>query len=128
MKKRFGLAAVVSAALLVARARRDWFPVRVEGLSMLPTLKPGDVLAVRPPRRDEPHAGQLVVVRRGDMEIVKRVAETMEGDALGADEIWLTGDNPDASTDSRATGPAARQDVVGVVRARYRPIRSLRAF
>ena len=95
---------------------------------MLPTLKPGDVLAVRPLRPDEPHTGQLVVVRRGDIEIVKRVTETMDGYALGSDEIWLTGDNPAASTDSRATGPAARQDVVGVVRARYKPLRSLRAF
>ena len=128
MKKRFGLAAVVAAALLAARARRDWFPVRVEGPSMLPTLKPGDVLAVRPPRHGEPHTGQLVVLRRGDIEIVKRVTETVEGHALGAEEIWLTGDNLDASTDSRTTGPAARQDVVGVVRARYKPFRSLRVF
>jgi nickel-type superoxide dismutase maturation protease len=129
MKKRFGLAALAAAAaLLFARARRDWFPVRVEGPSMLPTLKPGDLLAVRPLRADEPRAGQLVVVRRGEIEIVKRVSDTVDGYALGADEIWLTGDNPDASTDSRTAGPAARNDVVGVVRARYKPLRSLRVF
>jgi nickel-type superoxide dismutase maturation protease len=128
MKKRFGLAAVVAAALLVARARRGWFPVRVEGPSMLPTLKPGDILVVRPLRPDEPHTGQLVVVRRGDIEIVKRVSATVDGYALAADEIWLTGDNPEASTDSRTEGPAARQDVVGVVRARYKPLRSVRTF
>ena len=128
MKKRFGLAALAAAALVVVRARRGWFPVRVEGTSMLPTLQPGDLVAVRPLRSEEPRTGQLVVVRRGDIEIVKRVSATVEGDALGADEIWLTGDNPDASTDSRTTGPAARNDVVGIVRVRYKPLRSLRMF
>jgi len=128
MKKRFGLVALAPAALVFARARRGWFPVRVDGPSMLPTLRPGDLLAVRPVRPDEPRTGQLVVVRRGDIEIVKRVSATVDGHALGADEIWLMGDNPDASTDSRTTGPAARRDVVGIVRARYKPLRSLRIF
>src|SRR2546421_9720122 len=128
MKKRFGLVALAVAALAFARARRDWFPVRVQGPSMLPTLQPDDLLAVRPLRPDEPHTGQLVVVRHGDMEIIKRVSATVDGYALGADEVWLTGDNPDASTDSRTTGPAARGDVVGIVRARYKPVRSFRMF
>src|ERR1051326_9433177 len=101
MKRRFGLAALAVAALVFARMRRGWFPVRVEGPSMLPTLRPGDLLAVRPVRPHEPHIGQLVVVRHGDIEIVKRVSATVDGHALGADEIWLSGDNPDASTDSR---------------------------
>ena len=127
MKKRFGLAVLALGALALVRARRDWFPVRVEGPSMIPTLQPGDLLAVRPVRSDEPRTGQLVVVRRGDIEIVKRVSATVDGD-VGADEIWLTGDNPDASTDSRTTGPAARRDVVGIVRVRYKPLRSLRTF
>ena len=128
MKKRFGLVALAAAALVFARVRRGWFPVRVDGPSMLPTLRPGDLLAVRPLRPDEPRTGQLVVVRRGDIEIVKRVSATVDGHALAADEIWLMGDNPDASTDSRTTGPAARRDVVGIVRARYKPLRSLRIF
>jgi nickel-type superoxide dismutase maturation protease len=128
MKKRFGVAALAAAALVFARARRGWFPVRVEGPSMLPTLRPGDLLAVRPVRPHEPRTGQLVVVRHGDIEIVKRVSATVDGYALGADEIWLSGDNPDASTDSRTAGPAARGDVVGIVHARYKPFRSVRVF
>src|SRR5947207_431123 len=128
MKKRFVLVALAAVVLVFARARRGWFPVRVEGPSMLPTLQPGDLLAVRPLRSGEPRTGQLVVVRHGDAEIVKRVSATIDGYAVGADEIWLTGDNPDASTDSRTTGPAARGDVVGIVRARYKPLRSLQVF
>jgi len=128
MKKRSGLAIVGVAVVAFARARRGWFPVRVEGTSMLPTLRPGDLLAVRPLRPGEPRVGQLVVVRRGEIETVKRVSAAIEEDGLGADEIWLTGDNAAASTDSRTTGPAARGDLVGVVRARYKPLRSLRMF
>lgn len=128
MKKGLGLATIAVAAFLLVRALRGWFPVRVEGPSMLPTLQPGDLLAVRPPRGREPRVGQLVVVRLGDIEIVKRVAATVDGFSLAADEIWLTGDNPDASTDSRTAGPAARHDLVGVVRARYKPLRSARLF
>src|SRR5207245_10365850 len=114
--------------LVIVRARRGWIPVRVEGTSMLPTLRPGDLLAVRPLRPDEPHRGQLVVVRRGDIEIVKRVGATVDGFELGADEYWLLGDNTPASTDSRTTGPVARSELVGVVRARYKPLRTLRMF
>ena len=128
MKKRYVLLPALVAAFLAARARRGWFPVRVEGHSMLPTLRPGDLLAVRPLRADEPRVGQLVVVRRGDIEIVKRVTASVDGFGLAADEIWLTGDNAEASTDSRTTGPAARSDIAGVARARYKPLRSIRVF
>ena len=127
MKKRSGLAFVGVAVVAFARACRGWFPVRVEGTSMLPTLRPRDLLAVRPLRPGEPRVGQLVVVRREEIEIVKRVSAT-GGQGPAADEIWLTGDNAAASTDSRTTGPAARGDLIGVVRARYKPLRSLRMF
>jgi signal peptidase I len=65
-----GLAAVVAAGLAARRARLE--PMLVKGGSMRPTLSPGQRIAVapllRPPRR-----GDLVVVRREDREVVKRV-------------------------------------------------------
>ena len=110
------------------RARSRWFPVRVEGTSMLPTLHPGDFLAVRALHAGEPSRGQLVVVRLGGLEIVKRVVAEPGDRALGANELWVEGDNAAASTDSRSAGPVTRDAIVGVVRARYKPLRSMRRF
>jgi len=95
---------------------------------MLPTLRPGDFLAVRAPRSGEPRAGQLVVIRHGDLETVKRVIALPGERALGPDEYWVEGDNASASTDSRTSGPVAREAIVGIVRARYKPLGSMRTF
>jgi signal peptidase I len=133
MRKRTrGVALVIGAPILgvlaLARARARWFPVRVEGTSMLPTLRPADFLAVRALHAAEPRRGQLVVVRLGELEVVKRVIAEPGERALGANEFWVEGDNAAASTDSRAAGPVPREAIVGVVRARYRPFRSMRRF
>jgi signal peptidase I len=128
MRKRVRLVAMAIGALAVVRARSRWFPVRVEGMSMLPTLHPGDFLAVRAPRRDEPLAGKLVVIRAGAIETVKRVIAPPGVRVLGPGEFWVEGDNAAASTDSRVTGPVAREAIVGVVRARYKPLRTMRTF
>jgi len=95
---------------------------------MLPTLHPGDFLAVRAPRIGEPHAGQIVVIRHGHIETVKRVIAVPGERALEADQLWVEGDNTAASTDSRSTGPIARGAIAGVVRARYKPLRAVRTF
>jgi len=126
MRTRTVAVAGLLGAVAFARAKR-WFPVRVEGVSMTPTLQPGDFLAVRRLRSGEPRAGQLVVVRTAEREIVKRVV-TSSARVLASDELWVEGDNADASTDSRTDGPIRRDSVVGVVRARYKPLRSIRRF
>jgi signal peptidase I len=133
MRKRvrlvaLGIGALAVGSLAVVRARSRWFPVRVEGTSMLPTLQPGDFLAVRTPRMGEPRTGQLVVIRTGGIETVKRVIAPPGDRVLGQDELWVVGDNDAASTDSRITGPVAREAIVGVVRARYKPLRTVRTF
>jgi nickel-type superoxide dismutase maturation protease len=112
-------------------AFRRPFRVAVQGSSMAPTLQPGDFLiAVRsgPIRR-----GALGVVEHPDRpgyEMVKRFAgvpgDSMEGLSLRADQFWMVGDNPDASTDSRSLGPFDRSTIRGVVRFRYWPLPRLR--
>jgi nickel-type superoxide dismutase maturation protease len=107
-------------------ALRRPFRMMVEGESMAPTLRPGDLLiAVRSgPIRE----GALVVVEhpnRPGYEMVKRLAgvpeDSVGGIVLGPDQFWVVGDNPAASTDSRTLGPFDRGAIRGVVRFRYWP-------
>lgn len=95
-------------------AARPLRRVEVTGDSMRPTLVPGDrLLAVRPAR---PRAGDLVVLRdprRPDRLLAKRVVST------GPAGVVVAGDNPSASTDSRAFG--AVPVVWGRVVYRYAP-------
>lgn len=82
---------------------------------MLPTLRPGDCLLVRHPRRVR--AGAVVVARfpsRPDLLVVKRAVRPVDG------MWWVEGDNPAATDDSRRYGPA---EVLGVVALRYWPLR-----
>ena len=84
---------------------------------MVPTLAAGDRLLVRRwPRRLR--AGGLVVVadpREPARLVVKRLA------GVGGHTVTVSGDNADASTDSRHYGPVPRTAVRGVVVYRYAP-------
>jgi len=114
--------------LLVAAAALWWRPFRiaVDGQSMAPALHQGDYLVAT--ARGRPRSGAIVVVERPDrpgLEIVKRVravpGEIAGGRLVEAGELWLTGDDPARSTDSRTFGVVARSAVRGVVRFRYWP-------
>ena len=88
--------------------------VLVQGPSMLPTLRPGDCLLVRPGARVRP--GQVVVARfasRPDLLVVKRAVRPV------GDRWWVEGDNAAATDDSRRYGPA---EVLGRVWLRYWPL------
>ena len=94
--------------------------VEVAGNSMLPALGPGDWLVVRwsatTGRRIR--SGAVVVLRRPDrpeLLVVKRV-----GRVLDDGRLWVIGDNPSASDDSRLFGPVGPESVVGRVLGRYR--------
>ena len=103
---------VLGVGVVVLRPRR----VTVQGMSMEPTLAPGDRLLVV--RASRPRPGDLIVVRPpGDSRrvLVKRVS------AVLGDEVVVRGDNPVASTDSRDFGPVPREAVVGRVVRRYAP-------
>jgi nickel-type superoxide dismutase maturation protease len=92
--------------------------VLVDGLSMLPTLSPGDCLVVRRGagggRRTRP--GDVVVARfptRPDLLVVKRAVRPV------GDLWWVEGDNPAVGDDSRRYGPA---QVLDRVLLRYWPL------
>ncbi|WP_433497803.1 S24 family peptidase [Sphaerimonospora sp. CA-214678] len=89
--------------------------VRVAGDSMLPVLRPGDLLLVRPGARIRP--GDLVIARRPHGLIVKRAFRlTPEG-------WWLESDNQSAPgrQDSWDFGAVPEPDVLGRVVLRYWP-------
>jgi signal peptidase I len=68
-----GALAMLGALLLAVTARRARLePMLVHGESMLPTLAPGQRIAVGP-LRGSPRRGDVVVLRRPEREVVKRV-------------------------------------------------------
>jgi inner membrane protease subunit 2 len=113
--------AVVLAGIAAAYGLRRWRPFRieVEGASMRPTLEPEDwAVAVRARRL---HRGDVVVVEHPDrvgFELVKRVTHLpgdVAPDGLGlVDRVWVEGDDPEGSSDSRTFGPVP----LGLVRGR----------
>jgi nickel-type superoxide dismutase maturation protease len=89
----------------------------VQDTSMQPVLRPGDRLLVLKWTRPSP--GQLVVCRDPEHStqfIAKRVVRR-----LSNGDLFLVGDNPNVSRDSRAFGAVPRRLVVGRVVWRYLP-------
>jgi phage repressor protein C with HTH and peptisase S24 domain len=76
---------------------------------MLPTLRPGQiVVAVGPVTTLE--IGDIVVVRHDGRDKIKRVAQLKE-----SQEVYLLGDNPSSSEDSRTFGWLNSRTVKGKV-------------
>jgi nickel-type superoxide dismutase maturation protease len=92
--------------------------VLVTGPSMAPALRHGDQLLVdvRPVRRPL-RAGDVVVVQLPDRPLsVKRVTRVVD-----EGHLWLEGDNPLGSTDSRDLGTVPADAVTGRVLGRLWP-------
>lgn len=88
---------------------------RVTGRSMLPTLVPGDVVLVVPAPLRRIRRGDVVVIadpREPGRSTIKRVTGT------DAATLWVEGDNPAASTDSRTYGALPVEAVRGWVPVR----------
>lgn len=94
---------------------------------MRPALEPGEWALAAATRRVR--RGGVVVVEHPDrpgFEMVKRVIAvpgdlSPDGRVLGPDELWVEGDTPEESTDSRAFGPVRREHVKATVRLVYWP-------
>ena len=80
---------------------------------MQPTLEPGDrVLVRRLGRKHVPSLGSVVVTwhpQRSKLRLIKRLSRV---DSTG---LWLLGDNPTESTDSRQLGAVPTKLLIGEV-------------
>ena len=87
---------------------------------MAPRLPSGALVVARPiDRMTLLRVGEVVVARRPDrpeLEIIKRI-QAIDGNGA----IFLLGDNPSSSTDSRQFGAVTREQIVARVRWRYWP-------
>lgn len=82
---------------------------------MSPALSDGDGVLVQP--RAEPSIGDVVLAvhpYRSGVKVLKRVT------AIENDRYFLSGDNPEESTDSRTLGTFARKDIVGKIVCRLK--------
>jgi nickel-type superoxide dismutase maturation protease len=111
---------LAGGAGIVAVARR-YTRYEVAGGSMRPTLEPGDFLVVdrRAYERRPPEAGDVVLLQ-DPREPARAMVKRVERVNLAGDLV-VAGDNPAASTDSRAFGPVPAGAVLGRVAWRYWP-------
>jgi nickel-type superoxide dismutase maturation protease len=89
--------------------------LQVTGESMLPLLKPGDEVLMKPCRLYQ--VGDLVVTphpHQPSLKIIKRIQAILPDDT-----VILSGDNPAQSTDSRQFGPVARSRLLGRITCRF---------
>jgi nickel-type superoxide dismutase maturation protease len=89
--------------------RRRWWPLglyRVAGDSMRPTYEPGATLVGW--RWFRPRPGRVVVAWH-ERPLIKRIKQ------VNGQAVWLEGDNPGRSTDSRQFGPVTRADLEAVI-------------
>ncbi len=110
---------------MTGEVRRVRSPVRVglarvHGRSMLPTLRPGDLLLVVHGGR--PRVGRLVVVRLPDGTVAVKRAVRREPDGW-----WVERDNPREGVDSWSVGAVPDDRVLAAVLARVWPLRGRRA-
>jgi nickel-type superoxide dismutase maturation protease len=90
---------------------------RVEGDSMTPVLRSGDLVLVN--SHAEIGIGDIVVARhpfKQSVTIIKRVAEILAGE-----RYFLLSDNSKESADSRQFGAILRKDILGKAEARIKP-------
>lgn len=105
-----GLGATITLASAVLVAKRRLLRLRIEGLSMVPVLAPGDRVLVL--RTDRIAVGDIVAFvdpDGTDTVLVKRVA------GVDRSSVRVEGDNSGTSKDSRHFGPVPRSAVIGRV-------------
>ena len=84
------------------------FVRRIAGDSMTPSLHSGQVVIFV--RGVKPKVGDVVMLRHDGLDKIKRIARHEHG------RIYVLGDNPASSTDSRNFGWVGEEHIVGVLR------------
>ena len=129
----------VAWAAVEVGTRRLAIPWTVLGASMEPTLRPGDRVIVNlwTYRGRAPKPGEVaLLVGPGDTPLIKRVARapvpppvlpasTLDPEDRGSERIWVLGDNPEESADSRLFGAVPVGRFRGKVEFRYWPLSRL---
>jgi nickel-type superoxide dismutase maturation protease len=90
---------------------------RVEGDSMLPALRDGDLVLINP--HADLRIGDIVLAQhpfKRSVKIIKRIAEILPGE-----RYILLGDNLPESSDSRSFGAIAAKDILGKAVAKIKP-------
>lgn len=91
------------------KPRRPKLLVRqVVGDSMLPTLREGRLVIASGLFR-EVQPGQMVIVRHQGLEKIKRIYR------IDGEKVFVLGDNPEKSTDSRSFGWLSVQSIIARV-------------
>lgn len=80
---------------------------RIVGRSMLPALRPNRIVLAR--RSNNVSPGDVVLLHHNGLEKIKRVKHIQD------DKIFVLGDNPTESTDSRTFGHIARKNILAKV-------------
>ena len=90
---------------------------RVEGDSMFPALKDGDLVLINP--YADLQIGDIVLAQhpfKQSVKIIKRITEILPGE-----RYILLGDNLPESSDSRSFGALAAKDILGKAEAKIKP-------
>ena len=90
---------------------------KIEGESMFPALKEGDLVLINP--HAELEIGDIVLAQhpfKQSVRIIKRIAEILPGE-----KYILLGDNLPESSDSRSFGAIAARDILGKAEAKIKP-------
>jgi signal peptidase I len=112
------IALLFGVAAVIAWWRFRPFRVEIEGDSMEPALQDGDWCMAVAARPGDVRRGDIVVLEHPDrpgFELVKRVHGAGDG------EVYVIGDNVEASIDSRDFGPVPTTAVRGRLFGVYRP-------
>jgi nickel-type superoxide dismutase maturation protease len=97
--------------------RYGFMVAKVSGSSMLPQLKPGDLILLL--KTQKLKVGQIAIAKRPDrpnLLVIKRVK------AVTKNGYWLEGDNLTESDDSRIFGEVDKDLILGKFIFRYWPL------